>query len=125
MMEQRTFNVELGEVKPQGSWVYVWTDAATSEIAYIGATAFEPELRAHVHMTHPDPRMGRVKNEVANSAHRSFVVRAFGVPENMNRAEVKAALQANLLRGADVSGAPVSDFVAQIIHTLRSEGTTS
>ena len=123
MMEQRTFSVEFGEVMPQGSWVYVWVDTTTKLVAYIGATAFEPELRARIHMTHPDPRMGRVKNEVPESEHRSFIVRAFSVPDETNRAHVKSALQQSLVRGEELPEGHAGAFAAQIIDLLRSEST--
>jgi len=119
MIEQRRFTVESGDVRPEGSWVYLWIDAATNEIAYIGATAFEPELRAHIHMTHPDPRLARVKNEVPGSEHRSFVVRAFRVPEGLDRAEIKSALHAILVEGERVPGGRPSELAEEISRLVK------
>lgn len=121
VIEHRRFVVEAGDVQPAGSWVYVWFDLMSGEVAYIGATAFEPEYRAHVHMTHPDPQLGRVKNEVTDADRRSFVVRAFAVPSGLDRTEVKSELQARLVSGEDMSDSAPGAFADQIIEELRDE----
>ena len=90
--EKRLISVRQGNVSPTASWLYVWVDIADGAIAYIGATGFDPELRAHMHLTSDDPDQGRVRASVPRFQERDFDVLAFKLPGNVSRSEVKAAL---------------------------------
>ena len=97
--EKRLITVRQGNVRPTGSWLYVWVDTADGEIAYIGATGLDPELRAHLHLTSDNPDHGRVRASVPRFQERDFDVLAFKLPDNVSRSEVKAALVGQLAEG--------------------------
>ena len=90
--EKRLITVRQGSVRPNGSWLYVWVDTADGAIAYVGATGFDPELRAHLHLTSDNPDHGRVRASVPRFQERDFDVLAFKLPDNVSRSEVKTAL---------------------------------
>lgn len=90
--EKRLITVRQGRVRPTGSWLYVWVDTGDGAIAYVGATGFDPELRAHLHLTSDNPDHGRVRASVPRFQERDFDVLAFKLPDNVSRSEVKTAL---------------------------------
>ncbi|KRD53934.1 hypothetical protein [Microbacterium sp. Root280D1] len=92
----RIISVRRGRVLPSGSWLYVWLDSASGEIVHIGGTGFDPELRAYLHLTSDDPRLGRVRAEVPRSGERDFDVLAFEVADGIAREPAKTALIARL-----------------------------
>lgn len=97
--EKRLITVRQGNVRPTGSWLYVWVDTADGAIAHIGATGFDPELRAHLHLTSDNPDHGRVRASIPRFQERDFDVLAFKLPDNVSRSEVKAALVGQLAEG--------------------------
>jgi len=100
--EKRLITVRQGNVSPSGSWLYVWVDTADGAIAYVGATGFDPELRAHLHLTSDNPDHGRVRASVPRFQERDFDVLAFKLPENVSRSEAKSALVGQLAEGDHV-----------------------
>lgn len=90
--QPRVISVRSGRVRPSGSWLYVWLDTTTAEIAHIGGTGFDPELRTHLHMTSDDPEIGRVRATVSRSDERDFDVLAFEMAEEIDRQRAKDAL---------------------------------
>lgn len=97
--KKRLITVRQGNVRPTGSWLYVWVDTADGAIAYIGATGFDPELRAHLHLTSDNPDHGRVRASVPRFQEREFDVLAFKLPDNVSRSEAKAALVGQFAEG--------------------------
>lgn len=124
-LEKRLITVRQGIVRPTGSWLYVWVDTADGSVAYIGATGFDPELRAHLHLTSENPDHGRVRASVPRFQERDFDVLAFKLPDNASRSEVKAALVLQLAEGGprvaeETGAAQHSGVVAPIIGALES-----
>ncbi|MGO4807031.1 hypothetical protein AB4089_18115 [Arthrobacter sp. 2MCAF15] len=87
--EKQLITVRQGNVRPTGSWLYVWVDTADGAMAYVGATGFDPELRAHLHLTSDNPDHGRVRASVPRFQERDFDVLAFKLPDNLSRSEVR------------------------------------
>lgn len=108
----RVVTVRAGDVRPTGSWVYVWIDVDHKSIAYVGGTGFDPELRAHLHLTAEDPNIGRVRVQVPHAAAGNFDVLAFAVPGAVERPQAKAELVGALARLGLISGesAPESEL---------------
>ncbi|MDL9980170.1 hypothetical protein [Microbacterium candidum] len=93
----RIIQVRQGEVRPTGSWLYVWVDAADGSVAYVGGTGFDPELRAYLHLRSEDPEVGRVRATVPGFDERDFDVLAFRIPDDVSRPAAKHALAARLV----------------------------
>lgn len=108
----RIITVREGRVQPSGSWLYVWIDIDSAEVAYVGATGYDPELRAHLHLESEEPRLGRVRATVHRYAERDFDVLAFALPEGVDRATAKGVLEVRLA-GGDVKE-PLDDVVSAI-----------
>lgn len=124
-IEKRLITVRQGSVRPAGSWLYVWVDTADGAIAYVGATGFDPELRAHLHLTSNNPDHGRVRASVPRFQERDFDVLAFKLPDNVARSEVKAALVGQLAEGdykvaEDTEAAMLSGVIGPIIGAVES-----
>lgn len=83
-------------MRPSGSWVYVWLDVADGSVVYIGTTGFDPELRAHLHLTSENPDHGRIRAFVPRYDERDFDVLAFALPADVTRPAAKAALTQEL-----------------------------
>lgn len=121
----RVITVRQGRVVSSGSWLYVWVDVADGSIAYVGATGFEPELRAFLHLTSDDPEIGRVRANVARFDERDFDVLAFELPDGCPRPAAKQALIARLteldhLDAGDGADAPTMPAVVEpIVRALR------
>lgn len=123
----RVVTVRGGAVRPTGSWLYVWVDAADGSVAYVGATGFDPELRAFLHLTSDDPEVGRVRSSVSRAAERDFDVLCFAVPPGVSRANAKRALLARLAEPGILDGPgpgggdedPLSSVVEPIVAALR------
>lgn len=90
--QPRVIPVRHGTVSPEGSWLYVWLDTSDGSIAYVGATGFDPELRAFLHLTSDSPELGRVKATVPRFNERDFDVLAFELPFDCARPAAKQAL---------------------------------
>jgi hypothetical protein len=123
--EKRLIAVRQGNVRPTGSWLYVWVDTADGAIAYVGATGFDPELRTHLHLTSENPDHGRVRASVPRFQERDFDVLAFRLPENVSRSELKAALVEQLAVGdrkvaENADAGMVPGVVGRIIRALES-----
>ena len=95
----RVITIRGGRVQPSGSWLYVWIDMRTDEIAYVGSTGFDPELRAHLHVDSEDPALGRVRATVPRFDERDFEVLAFALDPSIDRRAAKDALTARLAHG--------------------------
>ncbi|WP_406245310.1 hypothetical protein ACI7YT_09635 [Microbacterium sp. M] len=95
-LQPRLVHVRKGRIEPVGSWLYVWVDADDGSVAHIGATGFDPELRAFLHVTSDDPDLGRVRAHVPRWDSRDFDVLAFPLPVDVPRPEVKRILTARL-----------------------------
>lgn len=124
-VEYRVITVRQGSVRPGGSWLYVWVDAGDGAVAYVGATGFDPELRAHLHLMSDNPDHGRVRASVPHYQERDFDVLAFGLPDNVERPDVKSALVeqlAVLSRGATESGEAdkFPEIIGPIIEALEN-----
>lgn len=124
-LEKRLITVRQGNVRPTGSWLYVWVDTADGAIAYVGATGLDPELRTHLHLTSDNPDHGRVRASVPRFKERDFDVLAFKIPDNVSRSEVKAALVGQLAEGRlkvaeDTDAAMLSSVVGPIVGALES-----
>lgn len=90
--DHRIIQVRNGMVRPGGSWLYIWVDINARAVAYIGATGFDPELRAHLHLTDDNSSIGRVKAQLPNAATGEFDVLAFPLPAEADRPNAKRAL---------------------------------
>lgn len=91
-VQPRVIPVRRGEIQPVASWLYVWVDASDGSIAYVGATGFDPELRAFLHLTSDNPDLGRVRATVPRAAERDFDVIAVELPKEYPRPQAKQAL---------------------------------
>lgn len=123
--EYRVITVRWGTVRPKGSWLYVWVEIADGELASVGATGFDPELRAHLHLMGYNPDHGRVRVSVPHYQKRDFDVLAFRLPEAVKRPEVKSALIAHLGTPNDGSIAEgeageFPDVIGPIIEALEN-----
>ncbi|MFJ4998658.1 hypothetical protein ACIP5T_10925 [Microbacterium sp. NPDC088619] len=114
--QPRIIAVRSGRVRPSGSWLYVWLDSASGEIVHIGGTGFDPELRAYLHLTSDDPRLGRVRAEVPGSGERDFDVLAFEVADGIAREPAKTALVARL--SADDEDEQLTDELREITDPM-------
>lgn len=83
--QPRVIRIESGVVRPSGSWIYAWVDVDEGSVAYVGVTGFDPELRAHIHLTSEDPERGRVRATVSRYNERTFDVVAFGLSSDTDR----------------------------------------
>lgn len=110
--ETRVVAIRHGRVQPSGSWVYVWFDIETGDIACVGATAYEPALRAHLHLESDDPQLGRVRATVDRYAERDFDVLVFEVPADVDRGVAKRHLEARLRPGV-AAGRPAGAAATQ------------
>ncbi len=63
---------------------------------YVGATGFDPELRAFLHLTSDSPELGRVKATVPHFDERDFDVLAFELNLDCSRPTAKQALESRL-----------------------------
>jgi len=113
--QPRIIAVRSGRVRPSGSWLYVWLDSTSGEIVHIGGTGFDPELRAYLHLTSDDPRLGRVRAEVPRSGERDFDVLAFEVADGIAREPAKTALIARLSTDDDRQ---LTDGLREIIDPM-------
>ncbi|HEY5222585.1 MAG TPA: hypothetical protein VIJ18_06000 [Microbacteriaceae bacterium] len=115
----RVVSVRGGDLRPIGSWVYVWIDLDSKKIAYVGGTGFDPELRAYLHLTDEDPNIGRVRAQVSHAAQGNFDVLGFAVPDAVARPRAKAALIGALARLGLFSGesAPEAEL-SPLIHPM-------
>lgn len=135
-VEPRMVRVRSGDVVPTGSWLYVWIDIEDGSIAYVGATGFDPELRAHVHLTSENPQLGRVKATVSQFAERDFDILAFALPKNVQRPVAKNALLKVLASrsyiAADVTDTdelplittPIIDAIEDYVAGVKSRGSS-
>ncbi len=100
----RLVRVRSGAIEPEGSWVYVWIDVGSGEVAYVGATGFDPEARVYAHLTSEDPAVGRVRATVRGASERDFDVLAFAISPHADRQEVKRNLVAALSNAEEPFG---------------------
>lgn len=128
LRQPRVVEVRHGRVQPSGSWIYVWVDGATGDIAYVGATPYDPVLRTHLHLESDDAQLGRVRATVDGYAERDFDVLAFELPADIERAEAKGLLKRRLRGDAHPSPTDVStalwravDDIARAVEYQRSE----
>lgn len=112
----RIVTVREGRVRSSGSWLYVWIDTDSGAIAYVGATGYDPELRAHLHLESEEPSIGRVRATVDRYAERDFDVLAFALPGGVDRAAAKGVLEVRLA-GGDVKE-PLDDVVRSEIDAI-------
>lgn len=103
-VQPRIVPVRRGGIQPSGSWLYVWVDVADGQIAYVGGTGFDPELRAYLHLTSDNPEHGRVRGTVPDYRERDFDVLVFALPSDVSRAQAKSALIARLTRLGLITG---------------------
>lgn len=117
----RVISVRNGQVQPSGSWLYVWVDSGSGEVAYVGGTGFDPELRAYLHVTSDGPQVGRVRAKVSRYDERDFDVLAFELAEAIDRSAAKEALLARLAgAGASDERIDVRDLTDAIVRALDS-----
>lgn len=83
---------------------------------HVGGTAFDPELRTHVHLTDDDPALGRVKAQIPEATDGDFDVLAFRLPPSADRAMAKTALIAALDDIDRPSGDEVVDGIVQSVR---------
>lgn len=112
----RVVTVRDGRVQPSGSWLYVWIDVVTAEIAYVGGTGFDPELRAHLHLASEDPLLGRVRAEVSGYDARDFDVLAFELPDAVDRVAAKQALVTRLAEDGAPGG--LTELIEPIVRSI-------
>lgn len=103
-VQPRIVPVRRGDIQSSGSWLYVWVDLADGQVAYVGGTGFDPELRAYLHLTSDNPEHGRVRATVPDYRDRDFDVLAFALPSDVPRAEAKSALITSLTRLGLIAG---------------------
>lgn len=121
--QPRVIRIESGVVRPSGSWIYVWIDVDQGSVAYVGATGFDPELRAHIHLTSEDPDLGRVRATVPQYSERTFDVLAFRLPPDVDRSAAKAALLTELnarnLFESDARSGDIAAFISPIADAIE------
>ncbi|MCR2814594.1 hypothetical protein [Microbacterium jiangjiandongii] len=121
----RVIPVRKGQVRPTGSWLYVWVEVGSGAVAYVGGTGFDPELRAYLHVASEDPRLGRVRASVPHYDDRDFDVLAFALPEGVDRGHAREALIARLSAAGD-DAADLRDVTDHIVQSLEDHrGTVS
>jgi len=103
-------------VQPSGSWLYVWIDVETAEIAYVGGTGFDPELRAHLHLASEDPLLGRVRAEVSGYDTRDFDVLAFELTDAVDRVAAKQALVTRL--AGDGAPGEMTELIEPVVRAI-------
>ena len=123
-MLHRVVSVRAGDVRPTGSWVYVWIDLDFNNIAYVGGTGFDPELRAYLHLTAEDPNIGRVRLQVPHAANGNFDVLAFSLPGAVERPQAKAALigalaGVGLINGESAPESELSPLIYPMVAVIR------
>lgn len=124
----RVIAVRHGQVSPAGSWLYAWIDIATGEVAYVGATGFDPDLRIHLHLHSEDPSIARVRTLATNALERDFDVLVFPLPESAARPAHKQALRSALAaagllpqsESSDELDEPLLEIQAPLIVTMVS-----
>lgn len=106
--------VERGELRAEGSWVYVWVLPGAGRVLHVGATGLHPELRTWLHLHHPEPRVGRIAALHPGWREQDLRVVAVPVPRSLARATVRDALARRLagLGLLDGSGADAAEAVA-------------
>ena len=119
----RVIAVRRGLVQPSGSWLYVWLDVDSGDVAYVGGTGFDPELRAYLHVGSDDPELGRVRAAVPHYDERDFDVLAFALPDGVDRSAAKQALIARLVEAGGVaddsgSAADLDEITAPILQEI-------
>lgn len=98
----------------------MWIDVATGEIAYVGGTGYDPELRSYLHLESEDPQLGRVRATVPRYDERDFDVLAFELPDDVVRPAAKRALVAHLAGDAVADELrEVTESIARAIDTHR------
>lgn len=118
-VEPRVIAVRQGDIRPSGSWLYIWVDIADGAVAFVGATGVDPELRAHVHLTSDNPDHGRVRATVPRYQERDFDVLSFRLPDDVRRSEAKNALVAELAARGEIAGeGPVVGTLSEIIDPI-------
>ena len=126
--QPRVIPVRHGEVTSSGSWLSVWIDTADGAVAYVGATGFDPELRAFLHVTSETPEVGRVRAKITDYALRDFDVMAFPLPADVSRSLAKRMLTAALRdpgESADIDPDAVpagaaSSLIDGILHQVKA-----
>lgn len=124
--QPRVIPVRQGVVSPEGSWLYVWLDTSDGSIAYVGATGFDPELRAFLHLTSDSPELGRVRATVPRFNERDFDVLAFELDLDCSRPAARQALVCRLSDLGLVEPPPcerpvtMPAFIEPIVDTLRA-----
>ncbi len=129
----RVIAVRHGAIEPTGSWLYVWLDIVQQAVAYVGATGYDPELRAYLHVTSDDPREGTIRATIPDHTERNFDVLAFALPRSVLRPAAKAALIRELASRGYVASSddaepmpdvttPIVDAVEQHLVALRRAG---
>lgn len=117
------------------SWVYVWrlpdSPDPRANILYIGTTGMPPALRMWLHLHSKDRETGRVAKRYPKIATEAADIRAFPVPRDLSRPEVKHALvhalsDAGLLAPEYVgppleSGVRVSEAVASYVREVVAD----
>ena len=116
--------MRAGAVQPTGSWIYVWIDIDHKVVAYVGGTGFDPELRAHLHLTADNPNIGRVRVVVPHAMEGNFDVLAFALPDSVERPRAKAELVGALVRlglfsGESMPEAESSALTAAMVLEIR------
>ncbi len=118
-VESRVISVRQGVILPSGSWLYIWVDIADGAVAFVGATGFDPELRAHLHLTSDNPDHGRVRATVRRDQERDFDVLSFRLPDDVLRSEAKDALVAELAARGEIAGeGPVVGTLSAITESI-------
>lgn len=117
--QPRVISVRHGDVRPVGSWLYVWIDLADGSIAYVGATGYDPELRAYLHVTSQYPDHGRVRATVPEYRDRDFDVLSFELPEGVPRGQAKRLLIAKLAQEAQAGGGGIgADSLSSVVDPI-------
>jgi hypothetical protein len=121
----RVISARHGQVQPSGSWLYVWLDRGEGSVVYVGATSFDPELRAHLHLTSEAPEIGRVRATVPRYDERDFDILAFSLPASLPRSIAKQALSDALGAAANNSPAEAENgllrgVIDEAVATVRA-----
>lgn len=114
----RIVRVRQGEVRPSGSWLYVWIDVHEASVAYVGGTGYDPELRAYLHLTSEDVSFGRVRASVPRYRERDFDVLAVALPEGVSRPDAKRALVAALAAAGLAEGDEAADRMPSVTDSI-------
>ncbi|MFC4062957.1 hypothetical protein ACFOWE_32145 [Planomonospora corallina] len=100
-------NVRAGELTGSGSWVYLWL--LGPRVVYVGTTGLPPEARTWLHLSHPDPSIGRIRALLPDLAAGDLDVLAFRLPDGVGRPRAKAAVIAGLSGAGRLSGRYAGD----------------